>query len=48
MTGCGAAILQFYFWDKYLVAIKYKKKSIAMPLVICMIIYSLILLGMVF
>ncbi|WP_223608906.1 hypothetical protein [Chryseobacterium sp. OSA05B] len=48
MTGCGAAILQFYFWDKYLAAIKYKKKSITIPLVICIVIYSLILLVLLF
>lgn len=42
-TAGGAAILQFCFWDKYLTDIKYKKKNVITPIIICIIFYSIIL-----
>ncbi|WP_293887729.1 MULTISPECIES: hypothetical protein [unclassified Sphingobacterium] len=40
----GAAILQFGFWDQYLKGIKYKKRSITVPLIICLTVVGLIIL----
>ncbi|MEG0925763.1 hypothetical protein [Chryseobacterium sp.] len=48
MTAGGAAILQFYFWDNYLANIKYKKKSIIAPLLICIILHFLIFIILFF
>lgn len=47
LYGIGAAILQFGFWDQYLKGIKYKKRSIIVPLVICLIVLSLIILRVI-
>ncbi|MCS3868452.1 hypothetical protein J3D55_001368 [Chryseobacterium ginsenosidimutans] len=48
MTAIGASILQFYFWDKYLPNIKYRKKSIVFPFILCIVFYSLVLLGIIY
>jgi hypothetical protein len=47
LYGIGAAILQFGFWDQYLKGIKYKKRSIIAPLVICLIVVGLIILRII-
>jgi len=47
LYGIGAAILQFGFWDQYLKGIKYKKRSITAPLVICLIVVGLIILRII-
>lgn len=44
LYGIGAAILQFGFWDQYLKGIKYKKRSITVPLIICLTVVGLIIL----
>ncbi|MNK09247.1 hypothetical protein D3C87_271990 [compost metagenome] len=48
LYGIGAAILQFGFWDQYLKGIKYKKRSIIAPLIICLIVVGLIILRIIF
>lgn len=45
--GIGASILQFWFWDNYLAGIKYKKRSVLFPLLICICFYAIIISVMV-
>lgn len=45
LTAGGASILQFFFWDKYLANIQYRKKDILMPIILCIIFNILIFLG---
>ncbi|MGJ1436347.1 hypothetical protein [Sphingobacterium siyangense] len=47
LYGIGAAILQFGFWDQYLKGIKYKKRSIIAPLMICLVVVGLIILRII-
>lgn len=42
MLAVGGAILQFFFWDKYLRETTYRKKEITNPLIICIIFYALL------
>lgn len=47
LTGIGASVLQFFFWDKYLANIHYKKKKILTPLFLCVVFNLLIFLGII-
>lgn len=42
LTGIGGTLLQVYFWDKFLKGVKYIKKEVYVPFIICLVIYLLI------